>query len=105
MDHLDITHHFSSREYAKETFLPMGSEVPQHAHTHDHLAILAAGRALVEVDGVETRYHGPCCIVIEAGKVHKVTALTDVVWYCVWAHGGCTDPERIDETLIAGVTR
>src|SRR6185369_2470644 len=65
---MQITHHFSSREYAKETLLPIGSEVPQHAHTHDHLAILAAGRALVEVDGVETRYHGPCCIVIGAGK-------------------------------------
>lgn len=93
-----ISHHFGGKAYAKETIIPSGLRLDQHRHNFDHLSILASGVVLVSVDGVDSEYVGPECILIEAGKRHSVTALTDAVWFCV--HGtDCTDPEKIDHEL------
>lgn len=96
-----IAHHFGGKAYAKETLIPAGVQLEQHRHSFDHLSILAAGSVLVSVDGEETAYSAPQCILIAAGKKHSVTALTDTVWYCV--HGtDCTDPAAIDHELTHG---
>jgi quercetin dioxygenase-like cupin family protein len=95
-----VSHHFGANEYAKQTIIPAGVVLTQHKHAFDHISILASGRALVSVDGDEKEYTGPDCILIEAGKSHSVTALTDVCWFCV--HGtDCKDLEKIDGELIA----
>jgi len=96
-----IQHHFGGGVYAKETHIPAGVVLTQHRHQFDHLSVLASGTAIVEVDGQLRTLAGPTCIVIEAGKVHSVTAVTPVTWYCVHATD-CTDPDKVDHQLIEG---
>ena len=94
-----IQHHFSSGVYAKETRIPAGFVLVQHAHKHDHLSILASGSVELVVDGVKSVVHAPSCLTIAAEKHHGIKSLTDVVWYCVHATN-CTDENEVDETLI-----
>ena len=94
-----IHHHFSAGVYAKETRIPAGYVLVQHAHKHDHLSILASGSVELAVDGVKSVVHAPACLTIAAGKHHGIKSLTDVVWYCVHATD-CTDEDEIDEVLI-----
>ena len=94
-----IQHHFSSGVYAKETRIPAGFVLVQHAHKHDHLSILASGSVELVVDGVKSVVHAPVCFTIAAEKHHGIKSLTDVVWYCVHATN-CTDENEVDETLI-----
>lgn len=95
-----INHHFSSGVYAKETRIPAGQVLVQHAHKYDHLSILAQGSVEVMVDGNKEILHAPACLTIEANKHHGVKSLTDVVWYCVHATD-CADEDEIDEVLVA----
>ena len=94
-----IQHYFSSGVYTKETQIPAGFVLVQHAHKHDHLSILARGSVELVVDGVKSVVHAPVCLTIAAGKHHGIKSLTDVVWYCVHATD-CTDENEVDETLI-----
>lgn len=94
-----IQHYFSSGVYAKETRIPAGFVLVQHAHKHDHLSILASGSVELVVDDVKLVVHAPSCLTIAAGKHHGIKSLTDVVWYCVHATN-CTDKNEVDETLI-----
>ena len=94
-----IQHYFSSGVYAKETRIPAGFVLVQHAHKHDHLSILASGSVELVVDGVKSVVHAPSCLTIAAGKHHGIKSLTDVVWYCVHATD-CVDENEVDETLI-----
>jgi mannose-6-phosphate isomerase-like protein (cupin superfamily) len=95
-----IEHHFSSGVYAKETRIPAGSWLVQHAHLHSHLSILASGSVELMVDDKTSVLHAPACLTIEAGKHHGVRSLTDVVWYCIHATN-CTDEHEVDKVLIA----
>lgn len=95
---IDIAHHFSSGVYAKETHIPAGKVLTQHVHSFDHLSVLASGSAMVEVDGVGELMTGPTVVTIKAHKEHKVTSLTDVVWFCIHATDE-TDPEKVDARL------
>jgi len=95
-----IEHYFSSGVYAKETRIPAGSWLVQHAHLHDHMSILASGSVELMVDGKTSVLHAPACLTIEAGKHHGVRSITDVVWYCVHATN-CTDADEVDDVLIA----
>jgi mannose-6-phosphate isomerase-like protein (cupin superfamily) len=97
-----IHHHFSSGVYAKETRIPAGYVLVQHAHKHDHLSILASGSVEMAVDGVKSIVKAPACLAIAAGKHHGVKSLTDVVWYCIHATE-CTDEDEVDEVIVAPV--
>lgn len=97
-----IIHHFGGGVYTKETSIPAGYILVQHKHTFDHLSILGSGIAQVTVDGHTKTMTAPSCITIEAGKEHRVHAITDAVWYCIHATD-CTDPEKVDELLIEKV--
>ena len=94
-----IQHHFSAGVYAKETHIPAGYVLVQHAHKHDHLSILASGSVELGVDGGKSVIDAPACLTIAAGKHHGVKSLTDVVWYCIHATE-CTDADDVDEILI-----
>lgn len=94
-----IQHHFSAGVYAKETHIPAGYVLVQHAHKHDHLSILSSGSVELLVDGVKSVVNAPACLTIAAGKHHGVKSLTDVVWYCIHATE-CTDVDDVDEILI-----
>ncbi len=71
--------------FAVETHAPAGYVLGQHAHDKAHMSYLVRGDALVEVDGICTKYTGPCALTIAAHKVHAVHALTDITWLCLWA--------------------
>ena len=96
---MHLVHHFGGGVYAKETHFSKNVAMDQHVHKHDHLSILASGRAMVCVDGASEIHTGPACITIAAGKAHTVVALTDIVWYCIHATDE-TDPDQVDYTLI-----
>lgn len=96
-----VVHHFGSKEYAKETHIPAGKKLVQHVHPHDHLSVLACGRALVTVSGVTDEYTGPVCLLIKAGVEHSVTAVDNVVWFCI--HGTLEkDPAHVDTAILTG---
>lgn len=95
-----VIHHFSDREYAKETRIPAGVKLLQHRHKFSHLSILASGTAIVHVDVGEITYKAPECLTIKAGALHSVTALTDVVWYCIHATDGETEVAAIESEIV-----
>lgn len=101
LDDLDIRHHFGGGAYAKQTSIPAGLVLTQHVHPYDHLSILASGRVLLDVDGDISEINAPACLTIAAGKRHAVTALTEVVWFCVHATDD-TDPLTVDATILSG---
>lgn len=80
----DVVHHFCGGVYAKETHIPAGTTLGQHAHAFDHMSILASGKALVTIGQQIVPLHAPCALRVEAGKTHSVEAVTDVVWFCIW---------------------
>lgn len=96
-----VNHHFGAKEYMKETLIPAGVALEQHIHPHDHLSVLVSGKAIVSVEGKSTEHEGYTPFVIEAGKMHGVQALTDVVWLCI--HGTTDkDPATVDSTILKG---
>jgi len=95
---VQIEHHFSPRECAVVARIPAGISLPQHAHNHDHLSILASGSADVVVDGVRTRHEGPAVLTVKAGAVHTVEAVTDVFWVC--CHGVSADDQHDLESQV-----
>lgn len=96
-----IAHHFGGKAYIKETRIQVGARLGQHAHDHDHLSYLVSGRVILAVDGVRQQVNAPCCMLVPAGKVHEIEALTDALWLCVWGTD-CTDPALVDEAVEAG---
>jgi quercetin dioxygenase-like cupin family protein len=94
----DITHYFAAGLYAKQHTLELDEVAEKHVHSHDHLSILAAGCVIVDVDGQSDIYGAPACIVIKAGKKHKITGLMKSVWFCIHATDD-TDPDHIDHVL------
>lgn len=99
-----VVHHFCDGVYMKETFIENGYTFAQHEHPFDHLSVLAKGVARVVVDGKATIYHAPKVLLIEAGKVHSVSALTDIVWICAHRDNE-TDPTKIDDSILTGMNR
>lgn len=97
---MTIKHFFGAGLYAKQMNVPAGRYIISHKHKYDHLSILAQGAVLLEVDGMKTRHVAPDCISIEAGKHHKVSALSDVVWFCLHPTSE-TDAEHVDDVLIS----
>lgn len=96
---LDIQHIFRDRLYMKRMTLPARHRAETHKHNFDHISFVTKGRVSVEVDGQVTVLDGPDAILIRAGAVHTITAITDTTWYCVH-ETDITDPDQIDHTLI-----
>ena len=92
-------HHFSSGVYAREMTLKEGFYAETHSHKYDHLSILSSGAVIVESNNESHFYEAPACIEIKAEVKHKITALSDVVWFCIHATEE-TDIEQLDEVLI-----
>jgi mannose-6-phosphate isomerase-like protein (cupin superfamily) len=96
---LGTQHYFSDGLYAKQMMLPSNHCALSHKHKYSHLSVLASGIAMVEANDEKTVYSAPACIEIKAGVTHKITAIEDVVWYCIHATNE-TDAENIDQVLI-----
>lgn len=94
-----ISHHFSDGLYAKQMELKSGYKAVSHSHKYAHLSVLAQGKVVVNANSALTEYNAPACINIEANIQHEITALEDVVWYCIHATDE-TDVNKIDKVLI-----
>lgn len=74
-----------------------GTIIPAHAHTYDHVTLLAYGSMRVEADGeMLGDFTGPVGILIRAHVKHTMTTLTPgVVFACIHALHG-TEGVEID---------
>jgi quercetin dioxygenase-like cupin family protein len=57
-------------------FLNQGDSIVGHAHTFDHITLLARGKVLMEANGEAKEHVAPKLIVTPKGVVHKFTALS-----------------------------
>ena len=96
---LGTIHNFSEGLYAKQMFVPQGYVVGTHAHTFNHLSILAKGKVIVRTDEGVAEYTAPACLEIKKGINHAIEALEDTVWFCIHATDE-TDINKIDKVLI-----
>ena len=80
---VEIKFHFSDLVCIKETRIPAGVELTQHAHAFEHASVLVSGEVLLWVDGEATRLSGYETLAIKPGAEHKVHALTDTIWLCI----------------------
>jgi quercetin dioxygenase-like cupin family protein len=96
---LGIVHHFSSGVYAKQMFIPKGYQACSHKHPFDHLSILSKGHVIVRTDNSKKEYKAPACIEIKKEMHHEITALEDVVWFCIHATDE-TDASKIDDVIL-----
>lgn len=100
----NVSHHFVGQDqakgvYAKELRIPAGVWLVSHAHAYDHLAVLASGTATLTVDDKEQTITGPCAVTIKAGEHHKLTAVTDAVWFCIHPTDE-TDADKVDDVIL-----
>jgi quercetin dioxygenase-like cupin family protein len=101
MKPVEIVHHFCAGVYTKETHIPRGVALQQHAHAYDHLSVLAAGKVIVIVDGRSKNHEAPAVLTIKAGQQHTVIAKTNVVWLCIHKTDD-TDPNTVDQSILKG---
>lgn len=71
--------------FVVETIAPAGMTLESHKHAHSHMSVLVSGTADVTIDGKTQRMCGYRMVSIPAETVHKVEAVTDIVWLCLWA--------------------
>jgi len=76
-----------------------GTVIPQHAHSYDHVTLLAVGRMAVWADDAPLgEFTGPTGILIRAQVKHRMQTLTDgVVFACIHALHGTDDVEIHEE--------
>jgi quercetin dioxygenase-like cupin family protein len=63
-------------------FLRVGDTHQGHAHTFDHITLLAQGEVLMTHDGGEQTFTSPHLIVTPKGITHQFKSLTDGVLLC-----------------------
>tara|TARA_R110000868_G_scaffold199448_2_gene446099 strand:+ start:9467 stop:9781 length:315 start_codon:yes stop_codon:yes gene_type:complete len=88
----------SGNVFAVETIAPAGYVLESHKHEHSHMSVLVSGTADVTIDGLTERVTGYKLLTIPKDTVHKVQAVTDVVWLCLWA-GDIAPRELAEESL------
>ena len=71
--------------FVVETRADAGYTLGSHKHSHAHTSVLVHGIADVMVGDDIRRYNGYNIIVVPAGVPHEVTAVTDIIWLCLWA--------------------
>lgn len=98
---MDIKFHggeFDGDIFIVETNAEAGYLLESHKHEHSHRSVLVSGTAEVTIDGVASVMTGPKIVNIPADTVHKVQAVTDIVWLCIWA-GDKAPIEQAKESL------
>lgn len=83
-------------------FLNAGDTHEGHAHTFDHITLLATGKVLMKHDGGEQEFTAPHLIVTPKGVVHQFTALEpNTVFCCIHA---IRDGSGIDDVAPQDIT-
>lgn len=87
IDGLEIHDLRAPTVHSKQIVVPAGVKVCQHLHAFDHVSILAAGTVELIRGGEREFITGPKHLIIKAGVLHEVRAITDAVWYCIHSAG------------------
>jgi quercetin dioxygenase-like cupin family protein len=99
---MDIKFHGGDEEsgnvFAVETVAEAGYLLESHKHSHSHMSVLVSGTADVTIDGKTERMTGYKLVTIPADTFHRVVAVTDIVWLCLWA-GDIAPVEQAKESL------
>lgn len=88
----------SGNVFAVETIAQAGYLLESHKHEHSHMSVLVSGTADVTIDGVTERMTGYRLVTIPKNTHHKVVAVTDIVWLCLWA--GDIAPRKLAEESL-----
>lgn len=79
------------------TFAKAGDIELGHAHTFDHVTLLASGKIRLTAQGKSSDFTAPHHIFIKAGVVHELLALEDnTVVHCIHA---LRDGERVEDIV------
>lgn len=82
-------------------YLP-GDRIYGHAHTFDHITLLATGRVVMRANGQEHEHEAPKLIVTPKGVVHEFEALsTNCLLCCVHA---VRDGDGVDDVAPPNIT-
>ncbi len=88
----------SGNVFVVETRAKAGAILESHQHAHGHLSVLVSGTAEVTIDGVPELMTGYRMVTIPANTVHKIQAVTDVIWLCLWADD-LADKQQAEDSL------
>lgn len=80
----EMLFHEAAKVFVVETRSDKGWKLDQHIHEHDHLAYLASGICDVEENGIHRNVVGPTMLIVKANTPHSITALTPIIWLCLW---------------------
>jgi len=75
----------SGNVFAVETLAVKGFLLESLKHEHAHMSVLVSGTAYVTIDGRTNRLTGYKLITIPKDTTHKIVAVTDIVWLCLWS--------------------
>lgn len=99
---MDIRFHGGDEEsgnvFAVETVAGAGYLLESHVHEHSHMSVLVSGTADVTIDGKTERLTGYQLVCVPAKTFHRVEAVTDIVWLCLWA-GDLAPKEQAMDSL------
>lgn len=88
--------------FVVETVAPSGYLLESHKHAHAHMSVLVSGVAEVTIDGVTELLSGYTMVKIPANTVHKVQAVTDIIWLCLWADSVAPKEQAVESlNLVA----
>lgn len=98
-DPVEVEHVFLPGLYIKRSKIKAKSYGSKHIHSYDHLSVLSSGVARVVAGKIGTTYRAGAYILIKAGVVHQVEALTDICWLCIHPTEE-TDIKKLEETIF-----
>lgn len=101
---MNITFHGGDdgEAFIVETVAEAGYLLESHKHSHSHLSVLVSGTADVTIDGKTQRMSGYQMVNIPADTTHEVTAVTDIIWLCIWAGDAPIEQARESLKLVKG---
>lgn len=84
-------------------FINTGDTFDGHAHTFDHITLLATGKVLMKHDNGEQEFTAPHLIVTPKGIVHQFIALEpNTVFCCIHA---IRDGDDVDDIAPPNITQ
>jgi quercetin dioxygenase-like cupin family protein len=83
-------------------FINVGDTHEGHAHTFDHITLLATGKVLMKHDNGEKEFTAPHLIVTPKGITHQFTALApNTVFCCIHA---IRDGSEVEDVASQNIT-
>ena len=100
------SNYFLDKGYAKVYQLSAGKTLGQHKHKVNHHSALLLGRVVLECmvrdKPVRIELVAPWQGTLMAHTEHRVTAITEALWACLWDNpDGLLDANEIEKRVVA----